>query len=143
VAMPFWRHWRISHFPVADDALQEAKAEHIFASDTMGQRWLADSIPISKALGARNILLPFFGKGAIRDRAEMERVGDILKEMAPAAEKAGVVLGLEDTLSAEDNARILDRANSKSVGIYYEVGNSSRGGSKPLVPILAASKRIV
>jgi len=97
-------------------------------SDPLGQRWLADSIPVSKALGAKVILLPFFGKGALSNRAEIDRVADILKEMAPAAEKAGVTLGVENTLSAEDNARILDRAKSKAVGIYYDVGNSTNGG---------------
>jgi sugar phosphate isomerase/epimerase len=97
-------------------------------SDPLGQRWLADSIPISKTLGAKVILLPFFGKGALSNRAEMDRVADILEEMAPAAEKAGVTLGVENTLSAEDNARILGRAKSKAVGIYYDVGNSTNGG---------------
>jgi len=97
-------------------------------SDPLGQRWLADSIPISKALGAKVILLPFFGKGALSNRAEMDRVADILEEMAPAAEKASVTLGVENTLSAEDNARILGRAKSKAVGVYYDVGNSTNGG---------------
>ena len=97
-------------------------------SDPLGQRWLADSIPVSKALGAKVILLPFFGKGALSNRAEMDRVADILEEMAPAAEKASVTLGVENTLSAEDNARILGRAKSKAVGVYYDVGNSTNGG---------------
>ena len=74
-------------------------------SDPLGQRWVADSIPIAKAMGVRVILLPFFGKGALETTAEMDKVGDILKEVAPAAEKSGVILGLEDTNSARDNVQ--------------------------------------
>jgi L-ribulose-5-phosphate 3-epimerase len=97
-------------------------------SDPLGQRWVADSIPAAKALGVKVVLLPFFGKQALQTPEEMDRVGDILKEIAPTAEKAGVVLGLEDTISAKDNVRIMDRAKSPAVLTYYDVGNSTNGG---------------
>jgi L-ribulose-5-phosphate 3-epimerase len=97
-------------------------------NDKLGQRWVADSIGITKNLGARVVLLPFFGKGALLTHAEMDYVGDALKDLAPEAEKASVILGLEDTISAEDNVRILDRAKSKAVLVYYDVGNSTGGG---------------
>ena len=96
--------------------------------DPLGQRWVADAIPIARALGVTVILLPFFGKRALLTPAEMDRVGDVLREVAPAAEKAGVVLGLENTISARDNARIMDRAKSPAVRTYYDVGNSTRNG---------------
>jgi L-ribulose-5-phosphate 3-epimerase len=97
-------------------------------SDPLGQRWVADSIPAAKALGVKVVLLPFFGKQALQTPEEMDRVGDILKEIAPTAEKAGVILGLEDTISAKDNVRIMDRAKSPAVLTYYDVGNSTNGG---------------
>jgi L-ribulose-5-phosphate 3-epimerase len=97
-------------------------------SDPLGQRWVADSIPAAKALGVKVVLLPFFGKQALQTPEEMDRVGDILKEVAPTAEKAGVILGLEDTISAKDNVRIMDRAKSPAVLTYYDVGNSTNGG---------------
>jgi sugar phosphate isomerase/epimerase len=99
-------------------------------SDPLGQRWVADSIPIAKDLDVKVVLLPFFGRWALQTPAEMDRVGDTLKEIAPMAEKAGVVLGLEDTISARDNVRIMDRANSPAVLTYYDVGNSTKGGFK-------------
>jgi sugar phosphate isomerase/epimerase len=52
----------------------------------------------------------------------------VLKEIAPEAEKAGVILGLEDTISAEDNLRIMERTKSKAVLVYYDIGNSTNGG---------------
>jgi L-ribulose-5-phosphate 3-epimerase len=97
-------------------------------SDPLGQRWVADSIPIAKAMGVRVVLLPFFGKGALETTAEMDKVGDILKEVAPVAEKSGVILGLEDTISARDNVRIMERSKSPAVLTYYDVGNSTKGG---------------
>src|SRR5262249_25545207 len=97
-------------------------------SDPLGQRWVADSIPIAKAMGVRVVLLPFFGKGALETVADMDRVGDVLKEVAPTAENTGVILGLEDTISARDNVRIMDRSKSSAVLSYYDVGNSTQGG---------------
>jgi hypothetical protein len=60
-------------------------------------------------MGVCVVLLPFFGRCALETSVEMDRVGDILKELAPAAEEAGVVLGLADTISARDNVRIMLR----------------------------------
>jgi sugar phosphate isomerase/epimerase len=92
------------------------------------QKWVADSIPITANLKAQVVLLPFFGRASLTNRAELDYVGGVLKELAPAAEKAGVTLGLEDTNSAEDNVRIMERAGSPAVKVYYDVGNSTGGG---------------
>jgi sugar phosphate isomerase/epimerase len=92
------------------------------------QKWVADSIPITANLKAEVVLLPFFGKASLTNHAEMDHVAGVLKELAPAAEKAGVTLGLEDTISAEDNVRIMDRAGSPAIKVYYDVGNSTGGG---------------
>ena len=62
--------------------------------------------------GAAAAVLRQVGAG---DPAEMEYTGDALRELAPEAEKADVILGLENTNSAEDNVRIMDRARSKNV----------------------------
>jgi L-ribulose-5-phosphate 3-epimerase len=104
-------------------------------SDPLALRWIEDGIRVSRALGAKVMLLPFFGKGALQTGEEMERVGDALRELAPRAEKADVLLGLENTISARDNARILDRARSAAVRVYYDVGNSTFNGHNPLEEI--------
>jgi len=97
-------------------------------NDKLGQKWVAEGIEITRKLGAPIMLLPFFGKGALTTRAETDYVGDVLRELASAAEKANVVLGLENTLSAKDNVRILKRARAKAVLVYYDVGNSTNAG---------------
>jgi len=97
-------------------------------NDKLGAKWVADAIPITKKLDTRVILLPFFGKCALKTPQEMDYVGDVLREIAPEAEKAGVILGLEDTISAEDNVRIMERSKSPAVLTYYDVGNSTQNG---------------
>src|SRR5258708_6827553 len=100
-------------------------------NDKLGQKWVADGIPITKRLNARVMLLPFFGKGALATPEEMDYVGDVLRELGAEAEKAGVILGLEDTISAPDNVRIMERSRSKAVKTYYDVGNSTKAGFDP------------
>jgi len=97
-------------------------------SDPLGRQWVAEAIPIARTMGVKVILLPFFGKWALTTPEEMDYVGDALREIAPAAEKAGVILGLEDTISARDNVRIMERSKSPAVLTYYDVGNSTGRG---------------
>ncbi len=81
--------------------------QNYLKSDPLGQRWVADSVAIASAMGVRVVLLPFFGKGALNSVGEMNTVAHALREVAPLAEKSGVILGLEDTISARDNVRIM------------------------------------
>ncbi|MFN7931468.1 MAG: sugar phosphate isomerase/epimerase family protein [Blastocatellia bacterium] len=137
----------ISKLPLSDPALQkqyldEAKRlnfkitslcleiMHVngLKADPLGEKWLAESIPIAKAMGVQVILVPFFGKWAIKEKAEQERVADIMRNVAPQAEKLGVILGLEDTISARENVAIMERSKSSAVSTYYDVGNSSKEG---------------
>jgi sugar phosphate isomerase/epimerase len=97
-------------------------------SDPLAVRWVRDSIRLTHSVGTHVLLLPFFGKWALENRQEMEYTGDALRDLAPEAEKADVILGLENTISAEDNVRIMDRARSKNVLVYYDVGNSTGAG---------------
>jgi len=97
-------------------------------SDPLAIRWVRDSIRLTAALKTKVLLLPFFGKWAIQNHDEGNAVADALAQVAPEAEKAGVILGLEDTISAEDNVRIMDRARSKNVSVYYDTGNSALAG---------------
>lgn len=97
-------------------------------SDKQAPRWVLDSIRLTKALNTKVLLLPFFGSWALKTKNEMDYVADRLRELAPEAEKAGVILGLEDTVSAEDNVHMMDRSRSASVKVYYDVGNSTRAG---------------
>lgn len=106
--------------------------EKPLASDPRGPAWLEQSIDAAKDLGAKNILVAFFGKGTLLEgpkeaprvkKADVDVVVQRIKAAAPRAKDAGVTLALENMLSAQQNAEILDRINHDSVRIYYDVGN--------------------
>jgi L-ribulose-5-phosphate 3-epimerase len=104
-------------------------------SDPLGPKWLLDSIRLTRALGTQVLLLPFFGRWSLKTPSELDHVGDVLRDLGAEAEKAGVILGLEDTISAEDNVRIMERSRSSSVKVYYDVGNSTQAGFDPVKEI--------
>ena len=99
-------------------------------SDPRAARWLADSIDVCKALGLTVTMPACFGAGDLdmSKTAEIDHLVGVVKEAAPKAEKQGVVIGLENYLSAQDNMRIIDRIGSPAVKVYYDVGNSTDKG---------------
>jgi sugar phosphate isomerase/epimerase len=100
-----------------------------YKSDPRAQQWVADSIEVSRAFRTRVVLLAFFGKGDLKnDKKGTEVVIERLKEIAPKAEKAGVALGVESWLSAEEHMAILDKVGSNAIHVYYDIGNSHKMG---------------
>jgi L-ribulose-5-phosphate 3-epimerase len=100
-----------------------------YKSDPRAETILEKGVDIARAMGVKIILVPFFGKGDLRnDPAGAAIVIERLKKLAPKAEKAGVILALESMLSAEDHVKILDAVGSPAVKIYYDVGNSQDAG---------------
>lgn len=97
-----------------------------YKSDPRTEQWVQDSVDVAQALGVRNILLAFFSNNDLRnDKTGTQAVIDKLKAVAPKAEKAGVVLGIESWLSATEHVAILDAVGSPAVKVYYDVCNSS------------------
>ncbi|MBP7934525.1 MAG: sugar phosphate isomerase/epimerase [Phycisphaerae bacterium] len=88
--------------------------------------WAADAIEAAKALKVQVILLAFFGHGELKEdnATDMRRVTEVLQELAPRAEKAGVILGIESYMSAEGHLKILDQVRSDAVQVYYDFFNS-------------------
>ncbi len=100
---------------------------------SLGRKPVDDKLPLDDAAMQAQYLAASQKEGIAIDGTcldilHVDYVGDVLRDLGPEAEKAGVILGLEDTISAEDNARIMDRARSKAVLVYYDVGNSTHGG---------------
>jgi sugar phosphate isomerase/epimerase len=103
------------------------------ATDPRGPAWLEQTIEATADLGAKNILLAFFGAGDLRagndlNTQAIDAVVARLKDAAPKAEKAGIVLGLENYLAAKQNLTILDRVGSPAVQVYADARNSSDVG---------------
>jgi sugar phosphate isomerase/epimerase len=103
------------------------------ATDPRAPKWLEQSIDGAKDLGAKVILVAFFGKGSLGTRgnvktADVDIVVERLKAAAPRAKDAGVILALENTLPAEENLKILQRIDNDAVRYYYDVGNLTGAG---------------
>ena len=100
-----------------------------YKSDPRTEAWVSDSVDVMQALGVKVELLAFFANGdLVGDEPGKEEVIRRLKKVAPKADKAGVVLGLESWMSAEDTMRIMDKVGSPAVKMYYDVCNSTDRG---------------
>jgi sugar phosphate isomerase/epimerase len=86
---------------------------------------LVEAVQIAHNLGTNNILLPILGDSHIdmTNQAQVDTFVTMMKEVARYAEKYGVVVGLEDWISAEDNIKILDAIGSDYVAVYYDAHN--------------------
>ncbi len=103
------------------------------ARDPRAVDWLMDTIDSAKDLGARVILIAFFGKGDLREKGKLKQddVNEViarLKEPSAKAKEMGVILGLENTLSADENLEILNKIGSDACKVYYDIGNSTYNG---------------
>lgn len=119
------------------------------ATDPRSAVWVVDAIEAAAELGASNVLMAFFGNGDLRYRDEdgefvnesdgefasyrldEEKVASVvntLKEIVPRAQDAGVVLGLENTITADQNLSIMEQVGSEWLQIYYDLGNSTGNG---------------
>ena len=100
-----------------------------YQSDPRTIEWVSDCVDVMKALGVKVVLLAFFGKGDLRDdKPGTNEVVKRLKAVAPKAEKAGVIFGIESWLSAEAHMDIIQRVGSPAVQVYYDVCNSNDRG---------------
>ncbi len=94
-------------------------------NDSEALRYAAEGIEITRRINAKILMLVFFGKCALENRADMDAVTGPLRELAREAERANITLGFENTIRAEDDLRILDQVRSKSLQIYYDIGNAT------------------
>ena len=112
-------------------------------SDPRAEQWLIDSIAVCKAMDLKVVLVPFFGKGDLKgDSVGIDRVIGVFMRVAPKAAKAGVILGIESTLSADQHVYILGQVGSPALQVYYDMGNSQGGGYDICKEIRFLGKRI-
>jgi len=86
---------------------------------------LVEAVEVARNIGTTNILLPILGDSHIHmeNQQEVDTFVTMMKEVARYAESAGVVVALEDWISATDNLRLLDAIGSDFVGVYYDAHN--------------------
>ena len=115
-----------------------------YKSDPRAEDWVSDSIDIAKNLGVTVVLLAFYEKGDLRnDEAGKKEVVNRLKKVATKAEKAGITLGIESYLSAEELTGIIQQVGSKSIKVYYDFRNSADAGYDVVKEIKFLGKKAI
>lgn len=116
-------------------------------SEPQSAIYVIDAIEAAAALGADNILMAFFGNGDLRKKGAdgkslndlkdgdfssyelneqgVTRVVEVLRQIVPRAEDAGIILGLENSLTAKQNLSLIERVGSSQLQVYYDMGNST------------------
>jgi len=86
---------------------------------------LLKAIRAAELIGSSAILVAFFRDRCpnMGDESSYGPVVQLLKAAAPRARDAGVVLGLENSLSPADNVKLVDLVAEPNVKVYYDVHN--------------------
>lgn len=115
-------YWRYS--PTSDDPGVRRKAREVATRQ----------IEVAAALGAGAVLIvpgqvgAAMGGPVVRYDTAYERAAEFIAGLAPAAEAAGIDIGVENVwnkflLSPLEMRRFVDDAGSGRVGVYFDVGN--------------------
>lgn len=111
--------------PISSLALQSFNENPLWQIDDAEER-VSLCIDAMVRLGTKIVLVPFFGVAVLNSDEKFEKTIARLKNVAPKAEKAGVILAIESTLNAEGHFRILNAVKSPAVQVYYDPGNMIR-----------------
>ena len=100
-----------------------------YSTSPEAERWVRESVDVLAKMDVKIVLMAFFGRGNIKGKRDLQdAVIGRLKKVAPKAEEAGVVLGIESMLDADDHLRILEGVDSPAVKVYYDVANMTYAG---------------
>ena len=113
------------------------------ATDQRAGTILDAAIDIATAMKQRVILVCCFNKSDINQPAgKLDAFVGRLKEHAPKAEKAGVVLGLEGETSVEHYLKVLQRIDSPAVKAYFDTAHAHRIGRDVVQEISLLKDRV-
>jgi sugar phosphate isomerase/epimerase len=108
-----------------------------------GVEVITQAIGVCKDIGAKVILIPFFGAAIISSEETKELLIAELQKCAETAEVEEVYLAVESTLSAEEALKVVRSVDSPYVKVYFDVGNALWQGYDPVKEIEALGKEIV
>jgi L-ribulose-5-phosphate 3-epimerase len=113
-------------------------------SDPRAAEWLDQSLDVCHAMQLPLVMVAAFYHGDLdmSRTTEIDHFVKVLRDVTAKAEKLGIIIGLENYLSAGDNRRIIDRVASPNVKVYYDVGNSTDKGRDVCQEIRALGKLI-
>jgi len=100
-----------------------------FAERPTVPRMIQDCVDTMKTMGVKVAFLPLGVKGDLTKNPELRpAIVERLKMAGKLAEKAGVVIGVETSLSAADDAKLLDDIGSPAIKIYFNFANAVKNG---------------
>lgn len=100
-----------------------------FAERTGIERMVQDCIDTMKNLGVYVAFLPLGVQSDLMKHPELRpAVLERLKAIAPLAEKAGVVIGVETAYDAANEVKLLDEVGSKAIQSYFNFSNAVQNG---------------
>lgn len=121
--------------------------QFLFEEDKNCVEYMKNVIDAAAELGAENILIPFFGKSSLYEKGtknfrkeRLEPLVKRIKEVAQYAAKKNIVLALENTITAEDNIKLLDMIGEPNVKVYFDTLNIVWTGDQPDVAIKKLGK---
>jgi sugar phosphate isomerase/epimerase len=104
-----------------------------FYAQSFGERptvpqMLGDCIETMKSMEVKVAFLPLGVRGDLTKYPNLRpAIVERLKSIAPAAERLGVVIGLETALDAANEVKLLDEIASPAVRIYFNFENPLQG----------------
>lgn len=100
-----------------------------FAERAGVEQMVQDCIDTMKAMGVKVAFLPLGVRGDLVQHPELRpAIVARLKAIAPRAEQAGVVIGIETALDATAEAALLDEIGSPAIRSYFNFANALQNG---------------
>jgi len=100
-----------------------------FAERPTVPRMIQDCVDTMKAMNVKVAFLPLGVKGDLAKNPELRpAIVSRLKVAGEIAAKAGVVIGVETSLSARDEVKLLDEIGSPAIKIYFNFANAVKNG---------------
>jgi sugar phosphate isomerase/epimerase len=118
---------RQNHLEICSLAMSAFYAQSFGERPTVPQM-LGDCIETMKATGVKIAFLPLGVRGDLVKYPQLRpAIVERLKSIAPVAEKAGVVIGLETALDATSEVKLLEEIASPAIRIYFNFENAIQG----------------
>jgi sugar phosphate isomerase/epimerase len=118
---------RQNHLEICSLAMSAFYAQSFGDRPTVPQM-LGDCIEMMKAMAVKVAFLPLGVRGDLVNYPQLRpAIVERLKSIAPVAEKAGVVIGLETALDAANEVKLLEEIASPAIRIYFNFENAIQG----------------
>jgi sugar phosphate isomerase/epimerase len=88
------------------------------------EKFCNDWIDMMPRIGTKVGFLPVIFRKEDEPQAAVDKVVELMKKIAPRAEQAGVVIGLNTPLDAAANVKMLDAIGSPAIRIAYNCGEA-------------------